>query len=478
MEKNVTDFLLKRLTLQKQKLEEKNEFFEAYVPLAKQRIEDEMKRKLERIDDWARAKLEPYAIAAGKPDATTLKKKEEEKETLEDRYAWKEKALRQTYKRKKDKHPEREEQLGEELKQKQALLRERLQKKLRTIEETYAPDQEKQAISETAYKEKKESVEVRIAGKKSKIRSKAEDKKSSIEEKYQKKIEKTNKRIEKLEGWKDRFGKNKTDDAISLPDDVLLRLDQLSMRFGGLLAVNELTFDVKHNEIFGLIGPNGAGKTTVFNCLTRFYMPSGGDMYYRTENDVVINLKNTKVHNIVKQNIARTFQNVELIWELSVLDNLLVAAHTHIHSNFFHQLFHTKRLKAEEDVMRKKATGILEDLGLIAYKDVSPYGLPYGIMKRIELARTLMMNPRMIILDEPAAGLNDKETDELEAIIRKIRDDYDATIFLVEHDMGLVMDICDTVCAISFGKKLAIGTPAEIQANQDVRSAYLGEGNE
>jgi len=478
MVKNVTDFLLKRLTLWKQHLEEKNEFFEAYMPLAKQQIDDDMKQKLEKVDEWARAKLEPYAIAAGKPDAITLKKKEAQKEDLKDRYTWKEKALLQTYKRKKDKHPDRREKLDETMKQKQTLLHEELQKKLLIIDETYAPDEEKHDINETVYKERKETIETRVAEKKRKIKSKAKAKKTSMVKKYQKKIEKTNKRIEKLEGWMDRFGKNKSDDAISLPDDVLLRLDRLSMRFGGLLAVNKLSFDVKNKQIFGLIGPNGAGKTTVFNCLTRFYMPSGGDMYYRTENDVIINLKDTKVHNIVKRNIARTFQNVELIWELSVLDNLLVAAHTHIHSNFFHQLFHTERLKAEEDVMRKKAIGILEDLGLIAYKNALPYGLPYGIMKRIELARTLMMNPRMIILDEPAAGLNDKETDELAAIIRKIRDEYDATIFLVEHDMGLVMDICDTVCAISFGKKLAIGTPAEIQANQDVRSAYLGEENE
>ena len=260
-----------------------------------------------------------------------------------------------------------------------------------------------------------------------------------------------------------------------LDDKTVLSLRHLSMRFGGLKAVDDLSFDVKEGEIFGLIGPNGAGKTTIFNCITRFYRATGGDVFYRRADGKTISLNDYAVHDIIRQGIVRTFQNVELVWELSVLDNLLVAAHTKYRSGFFAQMLHTPGFRREEKAMREKAMGILAFLDLHAYAYAIPYGLPYGILKKIELARTLMAEPRLIILDEPAAGLNDKESEQLAELIRRIRDEYHATIFLVEHDMGLVMNVCDTVCAISFGKKLAIGTPAEIQADKVVRSAYLGE---
>jgi branched-chain amino acid transport system ATP-binding protein len=157
-----------------------------------------------------------------------------------------------------------------------------------------------------------------------------------------------------------------------------------------------------------------------------------------------------------------------------VIDNLLVGAHKSYQTGFFQHMIQSKRLKQEEQVQRAKAYQILESLELTPYAYMYPLGLPYGILKKVELARTLMTNPKLIILDEPAAGLNDLETEALAKTIKKIRDDYQTTIFLVEHDMGLVMDICDTVCAISFGKKLAIGTPKEIQQNKIVREAYLG----
>ncbi|MFA5007159.1 MAG: ABC transporter ATP-binding protein [Candidatus Izemoplasmatales bacterium] len=260
-----------------------------------------------------------------------------------------------------------------------------------------------------------------------------------------------------------------------LPDGVILSVRNLTMRFGGLRAVDDLSFDVKEGEIFGLIGPNGAGKTTIFNCITRFYRATSGEMYYRKNLGQVIRLNDYPVHDIIRQGIVRTFQNVELVWELSILDNLLVAAHTVYRTGFFGQLLHTPRLKREEEVLRAKALSVLKTLDLLPYAYAVPYGLPYGILKKIELARTLMASPRLIILDEPAAGLNDRETEDLAKLIKRIRDDHHATIFLVEHDMGLVMDVCDTVCAISFGKMLAIGTPAEIQADKAVKSAYLGE---
>jgi branched-chain amino acid transport system ATP-binding protein len=259
-----------------------------------------------------------------------------------------------------------------------------------------------------------------------------------------------------------------------IDDDHILKVENLTMMFGGLKAVDDLSFKVKQNEIFGLIGPNGAGKTTVFNCITQFYKPNDGKLYYKNRNKEVVSLTNYKVHDVIKQGIVRTFQNVELILELSVLDNMLVGAHSMYKSKFFTQLFHLPRLLREEAIMKTKAINILKDLGLYVYKDFYPFGLPYGILKKIELARTLMTNPNLIILDEPAAGLNDMETKDLAQTIRKIQKTYNCTIFLVEHDMQLVMDICDTICAISFGKKLAIGSPSEIKNNKVVQEAYLG----
>lgn len=256
--------------------------------------------------------------------------------------------------------------------------------------------------------------------------------------------------------------------------DTHLLVDNLTMQFGGLTAVNSLSFDVKRGEIFGLIGPNGAGKTTVFNCITQFYKPTKGMLAYKDRADNIVFLTDSEVHNIIKYGIVRTFQNVELIWELSVLDNLLVGAHTSYESHFFVQLFHLPQLKKEEKITTAKALAILKDLDLLPYKDLPPIGLPYGVLKRIELARTLMLEPELIILDEPAAGLNESETLELSALIKTIRDRYKVTVFLVEHDMNLVMDICDRICAISFGKKLALGTPKEIQENALVQEAYLG----
>lgn len=305
---------------------------------------------------------------------------------------------------------------------------------------------------------------------------------SRIEKRMEKYVEATQQKInrynEKLLSMQEKLAELMAEEeakfGVELPADVILRLDRLIMEFGGLKAVNNLSFDVKKGEIFGLIGPNGAGKTTVFNCITQFYKPTGGLIYYRNREDKVIVLNKYQVHDVIKTGIVRTFQNVEVIYELSILDNLLIAAHTQYKSNIFAQMFNTKGVKQEEAVNRKKALKVLEYCGLLDKKDLPPVGLPYGVLKRIELARTLMAGASLIILDEPAAGLNDNETIELAQMIRRIRDEFNVTIFLVEHDMGLVMDICEHICAISFGKKLAYGTPQEIQANPVVQEAYLG----
>lgn len=261
-------------------------------------------------------------------------------------------------------------------------------------------------------------------------------------------------------------------------DDIHLSISHLKMYFGGVKAINDLSFDVKRGEIFGLIGPNGAGKTTVFNCITQFYKATGGQMILRNKDNHVIDLYHYKTHDMIKEGIARSFQNVELIWELTVLDNLMVSAHSLLITSFADHMLHTPKLLREDQVIRAKGYRILKDLGIESYAFRSPYGLPYGVLKKIELARTLMTDPSLIILDEPAAGLNDAETEDLAKVIKKINTDYNVTIFLVEHDMGLVMSICNRICAISFGKRIGLGTPKDIQNNPEVRKAYLGDDSD
>ncbi|MDD3831332.1 MAG: ABC transporter ATP-binding protein [Clostridia bacterium] len=246
------------------------------------------------------------------------------------------------------------------------------------------------------------------------------------------------------------------------------------MYFGGLHAVEKLSFDVKKGEIFGLIGPNGAGKTTVFNCITQFYKPTSGQLLFNDKQNQTIKLTDYAVHDIVLQGISRTFQNVEVIKEISVLENLLIAATRFYTSSILEHALHLPILRIEEKLIKDRALNLLELMGLSTYKDWYAYGLPYGILKKIEIARALMVQPKLIILDEPAAGLNDTETAELAKLIKRIRDEFNCTILLVEHDMSLVMSVCDRICAISFGKELATGTPKQIQADKSVQEAYLG----
>ena len=285
--------------------------------------------------------------------------------------------------------------------------------------------------------------------------------------KYDKKIVAAKAKLEKAETG---LAKSK----LTLPEGVVLNVQDLCMYFGGVKAVDGLSFQVKKGEIFGLIGPNGAGKTTVFNCITQFYKPTAGKLHFENKSGQIVDLNKEKVHDVILQGIVRTFQNVEVIREVSVLDNLLIAGHRQYTSSLVTQMLHLPLLRKEEKVVRERALKVLDFMGLTPYKDWYAMGLPYGVLKKIEIARTLMCNPQLIILDEPAAGLNDTETAELAKLIRRIRQEYNCTILLVEHDMGLVMDICDTVCAISFGKLLAMGTPDEVQADEGVRTAYLG----
>ena len=290
-------------------------------------------------------------------------------------------------------------------------------------------------------------------------------------------LENTNKYEGKLKAAKDKMAKAEAalpKTGNTLPNNVVLDVKDLCMYFGGVKAVDGLSFQVKKGEIFGLIGPNGAGKTTVFNCITQFYKPTSGQLYFENKSGQVVDLNKEKVHDVILQGIVRTFQNVEVIREVSVLDNLLIAGHRQYTSSLATQTLHLPLLKKEEKVVRERALKVLDFMGLTPYMNWYAMGLPYGVLKKIEIARTLMCDPQLIILDEPAAGLNDTETAELAKLIRKIKDEYNCTILLVEHDMGLVMDICDTICAISFGKLLALGTPEVIQNDPGVRTAYLG----
>ncbi len=255
---------------------------------------------------------------------------------------------------------------------------------------------------------------------------------------------------------------------------LVLRIEELSIAFGGLKAVDSLSFEIKENEVFGLIGPNGAGKTTAFNCITQFYKPDSGAIYFKDRKGQTQNLLDHNVHEIIKLGLVRTFQNVELIRELSIIDNVLIGAHTDFEATIFSQAFRLPKAVREEREMRAKAYKILETLGIEDRANLPVGGQPYGILKKVEFARSLISDPKLIILDEPAAGLNDVETIELASRIRKIRDELGCSILLVEHDMRLVMDVCDRICAISFGKFLAKGTPKEIKENKAVQVAYLG----
>lgn len=260
-----------------------------------------------------------------------------------------------------------------------------------------------------------------------------------------------------------------------LDQDVTLAVKDLSISFGGLKAVSEFSFEVKNNEIFGLIGPNGAGKTTLFNCITQFYRPDKGQVIFRTKQDTVVDLVGQKVHDTIGMGLVRTFQNVEVVKEISVIDNILIGAHIDFKASLVSQILRLPKATQEEKRLREKAENYLDFLGILHLKDQLAGGQPYGILKKMELVRTLMCDPSLIILDEPAAGLNDDETIALAETIKHIRNHFHCAILLVEHDMGLVMNVCDRVCAISFGKFLACDVPERIQSNPTVQAAYLGE---
>ncbi|CVH14759.1 Lipopolysaccharide export system ATP-binding protein LptB [Serratia marcescens] len=250
----------------------------------------------------------------------------------------------------------------------------------------------------------------------------------------------------------------------------LLQVEGLSMRFGGLLAVNNVALTLNEGEIVSLIGPNGAGKTTVFNCLTGFYRPTGGTIKLRDRH-----LEGLEGQAIARMGVVRTFQHVRLFREMTVIENLLVAQHQHLKSGVFAGLLKTPAFRRAEAEALTHAAEWLERVGLLEMANRSAGNLAYGQQRRLEIARCMVTRPELLMLDEPAAGLNPKETDELDHLIVELRDRHKVSVLLIEHDMKLVMGISDRIYVVNQGTPLAQGTPAEIRNNPDVIRAYLGE---
>jgi branched-chain amino acid transport system ATP-binding protein len=247
----------------------------------------------------------------------------------------------------------------------------------------------------------------------------------------------------------------------------VLHVEDLTIHFGGIHALEAVSFFVKEQQIVGLIGPNGAGKTTVFNLLTGVYQPDRGDIYLENKS-----LLRKKTYQRCRMGVARTFQNIRLFKTQTVLDNVLIATHLHRTSNPFTATF---RLNfREERRMRELALEMLSVVGLADVRDELATSLPYGKQRRLEIARALATKPQLLLLDEPAAGMNPQETDDLGQFIVEIKNQFDLTVFLIEHHMDLVMDISDRIYVIDFGKLIAHGLPQEVQDNPDVITAYLG----
>ncbi len=258
-----------------------------------------------------------------------------------------------------------------------------------------------------------------------------------------------------------------------MASDTILKTENLGIDFGGLSAVNNFNIEMKTHEIYGLIGPNGAGKTTIFNLLTKVYNPTYGKIYLEGQD-----ITKESIVSVNQLGIARTFQNIRLFKELSVLDNVKVGLHHSTHYNFFESVLKLPRYHRAEKEINRRALELLKVMDLDEFVNVKSKNLPYGKQRKLEIARALATNPKLLLLDEPAAGMNPTETAELMDTIKLIRDKFDISILLIEHDMKFVMGICKQITVLNFGQVLATGTPDEIKSNPEVIAAYLGSNEE
>jgi branched-chain amino acid transport system ATP-binding protein len=252
-------------------------------------------------------------------------------------------------------------------------------------------------------------------------------------------------------------------------DRPLLEVSDLTLRFGGATTLDSVSFDVRHGELFAIIGPNGAGKTSTFNCISGVYRPQEGAITLEGAS-----LLGTAPDEVARRGIARTFQNVELFDNLSVLDNLLLGKHQHTSYTWPEGMLWFGRARRQELAARRQIEDLIEFLDLTSVRDLPVGILPYGIKKRIELGRALAMEPKLLLLDEPVAGMNSEETEDMARFILDIRTELGTSMIMVEHDMRLVMDLADRVMVIDFGKRIALGTPEEVQGDPAVIAAYLG----
>jgi branched-chain amino acid transport system ATP-binding protein len=255
------------------------------------------------------------------------------------------------------------------------------------------------------------------------------------------------------------------------PGEYQLVVENIFLNFGGINALSGVTTGVKKGEIFAVIGPNGAGKTCLLNCINRFYNPDKGSIHFEGRD-----ITKLKTHKIAQFGIARTFQNVELFGHMTVLDNIKLGHHVHLKSGFLSGGIYYGKTRREELKLRKEIEETIIDLLEIEHiRKHVVHSLPHGLQKRVELARALAMKPKILLLDEPATGMNLEETEDMARYILDINEDWGVTIILIEHDMGLVMDISDRICVLDFGRKIAEGRPEEIRLNKQVIQAYLGE---